>query len=276
MSIETASRLEEHVAASINAEREAEGLAPLKVEAHLNAAAQAHSDWMAETGRLSHTGEGGSSAGDRIAETGFDFSGQWGWAENLAYTSISGGLDRGEADLMHDGLMDSAGHRANILKPDISYVGIGLSKGSLTFGGIKQDVVFLTQKFAETEGEVLVQHEVDGETVLQPWQNGAPAGEPLPPEEVPDERDRDDDDGGGGGGCFVATAAYGDRLHPEVVALRRWRDERLVRHAAGRVFIRVYRILGPRLAGVVAAERGSGRAARALIAPLARWVGRRR
>lgn len=269
MSIETASRLEEHVAAAINAEREAEGLAPLKLEAHLNAAAQSHSDWMAETGRMSHTGEGGSNAGDRIAETGFDFAGQWGWAENLAWSSISGGLDRGETDLMHDGLMKSPGHRANILDPDMSYVGIGLATG----GGR----AYLTQKFAETEGEVLVQQEVDGETVLQPWEDGAPAGEPLPPEEIPEERDRDeDDDGGGGGGCFVATAAYGDRLHPEVVALRRWRDERLVRHAAGRAFIRIYRIVGPLLARVVAAERGSGRAARALIAPLARRVGRGR
>ena len=270
MSIETASRLEADVARSINAEREAEGLAPLKIEAHLNAAAQAHSDWMAETGTMSHTGEGGSDAGDRIAETGFDFAGQWGWAENLAWSTISGGLDRDETKLMHDGLMGSAGHRANILHPDMAYVGIGLSTG----GGR----VFMTQKFADTEGEVLVQHEVDGETVLQPWQNGAPAGEPLPPEEMPEDRDEDDDDDGGGSssGCFVATAAYGDRLHPEVVALRRWRDERLVRHAAGRAFIRAYGIVGPRRARVVAHERGSGRAARALLAPLARWVGRGR
>jgi hypothetical protein len=34
--------------------------------------------------------------------------------------------------------------------------------------------------------------------------------------------------------CFVATTAYGDRNHPDVVLLRKFRDEVLTRSSAGR------------------------------------------
>jgi hypothetical protein len=80
--------------------------------------------------------------------------------------------------------------------------------------------------------------------------------------------DRDDDDSGGA--CFVATAAYGDPRHPDVVDLRRFRDEILVTCAAGRTFIQIYWVVGPRLARLVEPRSASGWAARALIAPLAR------
>ena len=128
---------------------------------------------------------------------------------------------------------------------------------------------------------MLVQEENDaGETVLQPYQGGTPVGEPeivepSDPAEDDDEEDETEDSAASGGGCFVATAAYGDPSHPDVMALRRFRDERLLGHASGRAFVRVYYALGPKLARVVAHDRLSGRAARRLIAPLARRAGRR-
>ena len=69
-----------------------------------------------------------------------------------------------------------------------------------------------------------------------------------------DEEDQRDAETASAGGCFVATAAYGSWSHPDVVALRRFRDEVLTRHAAGRAFIRAYRIVGPKLARLVSAE----------------------
>ena len=51
-----------------------------------------------------------------------------------------------------------------------------------------------------------------------------------------------------------ATAAYGDRKHPDVVTLRAWRDEVLVRHPMGRVFVRAYWHVGP----IIAARIHSG------------------
>lgn len=50
------------------------------------------------------------------------------------------------------------------------------------------------------------------------------------------------------GPCFVATAVFEDANAPEVVALRHWRDTRLVQSLVGRIFVRVYAVLGPRLA----------------------------
>jgi hypothetical protein len=283
MSTEIATELEQRFVASINAERAAAGLPDLKIEAHLNAAAQSHSDWMARTGSLSHAGENGSTATDRIGDSGFPLSGAWQTAENLAYSSISGDLDAEEADRMHDGLMDSEGHRANILDPKAAYVGIGLSVGSITVAGNDQEAVFLTQNFADTDGQALVQEEVDGQTVLQAYRDGTAVGEPevvgtpddpgagTPDDpQDPDEEDPQDAGAGSGGSCFVATAAYGSPSHPDVVDLRRLRDQVLTRHRAGRAFIRAYWIVGPRMAGLVTAESLSGRAARGLISPLAR------
>jgi uncharacterized protein YkwD len=293
LSIQVATDLEVSLVALMNAERSAAGLAPLKIEAHLNASAQSHSDWMAATGTLSHTGAGGSSVKDRVEDEGFPLEGSWRTTENLAFTTTTGDLDDGEVRAMHDGLMDSPGHRANILDPDVSYVGVGLSIGEIEAGGQDREAVFLTQNFAETEGRVLVQEEEAGETVLQEYEDGAAVGEPeyvdQPPPEEEDDRDardredEDEDDGGGsgsGGACFVATAAYGSHWHPDVRVLRRFRDKVLVGHGAGRAFVRAYGILGPRLARVVSHDRVSGRVARAVIAPLARlagaWLDRRR
>jgi hypothetical protein len=56
---------------------------------------------------------------------------------------------------------------------------------------------------------------------------------------------------GGSGGCFVATAAYGDYDAPEVVFLRRYRDESLRKGVLGRAFIQAYYAVSPPLARLV-------------------------
>jgi hypothetical protein len=50
------------------------------------------------------------------------------------------------------------------------------------------------------------------------------------------------------GPCFVATTAYGDKNHPDLVLLRKFRDEVLTRNWAGRSFIDWYWRTGPYLA----------------------------
>ena len=47
------------------------------------------------------------------------------------------------------------------------------------------------------------------------------------------------------GHCFIATAVYGDYDHPQVRELRRFRDQVLLRSAAGRRFVRWYYRVGP-------------------------------
>jgi hypothetical protein len=49
-------------------------------------------------------------------------------------------------------------------------------------------------------------------------------------------------------GCFIATAVYGSADHPNVLALRRFRDDHLESNAVGRAFCAVYYRLSPRLA----------------------------
>lgn len=91
-------------------------------------------------------------------------------------------------------------------------------------------------------------------------------------DQVPDPPVEDPKDykSASGGGCFVATAAYGDRLHPDVVALRYFRDHHLIRTAAGRSLIRVYWIVGPRLAAVTKPNQPHAALTRLLITWLLR------
>lgn len=50
------------------------------------------------------------------------------------------------------------------------------------------------------------------------------------------------------GGCFIATVAFGDIEHPDVVQLRQFRDARLNHGAFGRAFVRSYYAVSPYLA----------------------------
>lgn len=50
-----------------------------------------------------------------------------------------------------------------------------------------------------------------------------------------------------GGGCYIATMAYGSYEHPQVLELRKFRDEFLAKTIAGRMFIKTYYLISPKL-----------------------------
>lgn len=134
----------------INATRASHGLSPLRLEKRLNDSADAHSRWMLDRDIFSHTGIGGTSSRQRMELAGFELAGSWRTAENLAYVGIRGESDlRDEIRALHQNLMNSPSHRANILG-DTVYLGIGLQVGSFT----GHRVLMVTQNFADTGGRV--------------------------------------------------------------------------------------------------------------------------
>ena len=66
---------------------------------------------------MGHTGSDGSSAGDRIQANGGSFST---WGENVAAGY------RNASDVV-DGWMNSPGHRANILNPGFTRIGVAVA-----------------------------------------------------------------------------------------------------------------------------------------------------
>lgn len=53
--------------------------------------------------------------------------------------------------------------------------------------------------------------------------------------------------GGSGSGCYIATMAYGDYDHPQVLLLREFRDKVLLQSARGRAFVRFYYTYSPKV-----------------------------
>ncbi|MDX3667269.1 CAP domain-containing protein [Streptomyces europaeiscabiei] len=102
-----------------NAERTAAGLPPLSPDPLLTNAAQAHSADMVARAFYAHTSPDGSEPWHRAAAAG---STRRSIGENIACGQ------RSAAEVVR-GWMDSPGHRANILKPGFTHIGVGFAGG---------------------------------------------------------------------------------------------------------------------------------------------------
>lgn len=107
------------VIALTNTERASAGLPPLAPDPLLTAAAQAHSTDMVARAFYSHTSPDGSEPWHRAAAAG---STRRTIGENIACGQ------RSAAEVVR-GWMNSPGHRANILKPAFTHIGIGFAGG---------------------------------------------------------------------------------------------------------------------------------------------------
>ncbi len=132
------------VLAAINALRSRHGLAPLRQNERLEAAADSHSRSMGRRGFFAHESADGSAFWKRVQQFypqgGFAF---WAVGENLIYGSPSLGVD----DAIR-GWLESPGHRANMLSKEWREVGVAsvhLDSAPGIYGG--RPVVIVTTDF---------------------------------------------------------------------------------------------------------------------------------
>jgi uncharacterized protein YkwD len=127
----------------VNQERQKRGLHAVRFSPDLSRLARRHSQDMAAREELTHSSSDGKSYKERLIEAGFHFIAI---AENVAY---SNGY---QPELIHKGLMDSPGHRENILTPGFDEVGIAavFKEGNGYY--VTQD--FRRAPLGKSEGEV--------------------------------------------------------------------------------------------------------------------------
>lgn len=112
--------LEARMLAMVNAERARQGLRPLRADPELAEVARAHSRDMFARGYFSHVSPEGEDLGDRLRQSRLGYLAA---GENLALAPTLAGA--------HQGLMNSPGHRANILRPQFGRLGIGVLDGGV-------------------------------------------------------------------------------------------------------------------------------------------------
>lgn len=104
----------------VNKERISLGLNALSFDVKLRDVGRFHSSDMLKRGYFSHYSPEGESVADRAEKFGIEYLVI---GENLAYAP--------NLELAHSGLMNSEGHRANILSVDFKKIGIGVIDGGV-------------------------------------------------------------------------------------------------------------------------------------------------
>lgn len=111
---------EERMLTLVNEERVNAGLKPLVTDPRLRDVALAHSEDMFRQSYFAHESPNGDTPADRVRNAGI---GYFVTGENLAYAP--------SVEVAHTGLMNSPGHRRNILAASFGRVGIAVIDGGL-------------------------------------------------------------------------------------------------------------------------------------------------
>ena len=112
---ETPAKAAQHLLALINQSRAEAQLPPLEQEQRLAAVAEAHNDDMLQNNFIGHTSKTTGDASDRVKRAGI--------RTGLVQENIGRGASAFD---VHNGLMQSPGHRGNILSPLATHVGISV------------------------------------------------------------------------------------------------------------------------------------------------------
>ncbi len=124
----------------MNRDRQAAGIGTLLLDDRVTGVSRAHSEDMRKTKIVAHISPTTGSAADRVHAAGIKTA--------LVLENVARAYSVGEA---HAGLMNSPGHRANILSPQATHVGIGVVLGDEVSG---RREMFLTQVFTRVPPKV--------------------------------------------------------------------------------------------------------------------------
>jgi uncharacterized protein YkwD len=136
--IETPQRAEQALLAAIDRDRAAAGLPALRRDGEVAAVARGHADEMRRLRAVAHVSAATGSAADRVAAAGI--------ATRLVLENVAHAYSVEQA---HRALMDSPGHRANILSVAATDVGIGVAFGEDAAG---RRELFIAQLFTRAPG----------------------------------------------------------------------------------------------------------------------------
>jgi Ca2+-binding RTX toxin-like protein len=110
---------------------------PLAINPYLTDAARNYCQWMIDNDQFGHTVDG-SNPQARMSAAGYEFTGSWSYAENLALYGSSIAVDQTFAvdqefsNLYTDQSIPDRGHRVNMLNPAYKEVGSGIAAGLYT------------------------------------------------------------------------------------------------------------------------------------------------
>lgn len=124
----------------VNRDRQAAGLGTLLLDDRVTAVSRAHSEDMRKTKIVAHVSPTTGAAADRVRAAGIKTA--------LVLENVARAYGVGEA---HAGLMNSPGHRANVLQPQATHVGIGVILGEEVSG---RREMFITQVFIRVPPKV--------------------------------------------------------------------------------------------------------------------------
>jgi len=131
---------EHHLLANLNRDRAAAGLPALSWDERVAAVARGHSEEMHRTHNVAHISPTTGSAADRVRAAKIK--------TGVVLENVARAYGVNEA---HDGLMNSPGHRANILSGEVTHVGIGVTFGDEVSG---RREMFITQVFTRVPPKI--------------------------------------------------------------------------------------------------------------------------
>lgn len=141
-----AAKIQNQIKARINVIRANKGKSSLTVDPTLKDMAIWLSKDMKQYHYFSHTDHLGRTMAGRLTHWGYSY---WWAGENIAAGYPDSGTPKQIAKAIVKGWMNSAGHRANILKNSAEEVGIGVRYGTVKSGGYTYKGWIATADFAD-------------------------------------------------------------------------------------------------------------------------------